>query len=72
MMTDEAVWKKRFFQMMAVRFAGTALALLGLVIGFGDLVEPGGNQPLGLVFLAAGVLAIALLPRALSRRWREP
>ncbi len=71
-MTDDAMWKKRFFQMMATRFAGTALALLGLVIGFGDLVEPGGNQPLGLVVLAAGLLAITLLPRALSRRWREP
>lgn len=71
-MTDDAVWKKRFFQMMAVRLAGTALALIGLVAGFGDLVEPGGNQPLGLIFLAAGLLAITLLPRALSRRWREP
>ena len=71
-MTDEDVWKKRFFMMMLVRFAGTALALLGMVVGFGDLVQPGGNRPLGLAFLAAGLLAITLFPRALSRRWRQP
>ena len=71
-MTDDDVWKKRFFLLMLVRLAGTALALLGMVVGFGDLVQPGGNRPLGLVFLAAGLLAITLVPRALSRKWREP
>ena len=58
--------------MTFVRLIGTALGLLGMAIGFGDLVEPGGNRLLGLPLIAAGLLGITIVPRMMSRRWRQP
>ena len=71
-MTDDDLWKRRFLLVTLVRLVGTTLALLGMVVAFGDLVQPGGNRALGLVLIAAGLVALSLGPRMLSRRWRQP
>ena len=71
-MTDEEMWKKRFVAMTFVRLLGTALGLLGLAIGFGDLVRPGGTPLLGYPLIVAALLVITLVPRTMSRRWRQP
>ena len=70
--TDEEMWKRRFFAMTFVRLVGTALGLTGLAIGFGDLVRPGGMPWLGFPLIVIGLLVITLVPRAMSRRWRQP
>ena len=71
-MNDEDVWKKRFFLLTLVRLVGTALALLGMAVAFGDLVEPGGSRVLGVLLVVAGLAALAVGPKMLSRRWRQP
>ena len=71
-MTDESVWKKRFLLIMLVRLGGTLIALLGMAIAFGDLVETGGSPILGFALVTVGLVDMTLVPRMLSRRWREP
>lgn len=71
-MTDEAVWKKRFLLITLVRLVGTVIALLGLSIAFGDLVETGGSPILGFALVLVGLVDLTLAPRILSRRWRQP
>ena len=71
-MTDEAVWKKRFLLVSLVRLCGTAIALLGMAIAFGNLVEPGGSPLLGVALIVVGLVDLAIVPRILSRRWRQP
>lgn len=71
-MTDEAMWKRRFFALMLARLSGTVLALLGLVIGFSDVFQPGGFRLPGIALIAAGLADLVILPIILRRRWREP
>jgi hypothetical protein len=71
-MTDEAMWKRRFFALMLARLAGTVLALGGLVVAYGDVARPGGFPALGIPLVIAGVIALALFPMLLRRRWRQP
>ena len=40
-MTDDAIWKRRFFTLMLARLSGTVLALLGLLVGFTDVFVAG-------------------------------
>jgi multisubunit Na+/H+ antiporter MnhB subunit len=71
-MSDENIWKKRFFIMTLARLTGTVLALLGMAIAFGNLVEPGGSRFIGVALVVAGLVIMAIVPRHLSRRWRRP
>ena len=71
-MTDEAMWKRRFFALMLARLAGTVLALGGLVVAYGDVARPGGFPALGIPLVIAGVITLALFPILLRRRWRQP
>jgi protein-S-isoprenylcysteine O-methyltransferase Ste14 len=69
-MTDDELWKKRFFTMTFVRLIGTALGLIGMGIAFGDWIRPGGAPWLGLPLVVAGLLGLTVAPRLMSRRWR--
>ena len=40
-MTDEEVWKKRFWVFALVRIGGLAMVLLGIAIAFTGLLQPG-------------------------------
>jgi hypothetical protein len=71
-MTDDDIWKRRFFTLMLARLSGTLLALGGLVVAYGDVVRPGGWPALGIPLVVAGVVDLALLPVILRRRWRQP
>jgi len=71
-MTDEAMWKRRFFALMLARLVGTLLTLSGLVVAYGDVVRPGGYLALGIPLTLVGVIALAVLPILLRRRWRQP
>lgn len=66
-MNDPA--QSRYFAMVAVRFAGVALILLGILVVRRVLELP---DALGYVLLAAGLAAFFLMPTALARRWRSP
>jgi len=70
-MTDEEVWKKRFFIFTAVRVAGLLVFLLGLVIAFSDLVRPGGWKLVGGILVICGVIDAVFAPRILKRSWDQ-
>ena len=71
-MTDDAMWKRRFFTLMLARLSGTVLALLGLLVGFTDVVVQGGYRAVGIVLIVAGTIDLAVLPIILRKRWRQP
>lgn len=71
-MTDETIWKRRFFTLMLARLSGTVLALLGLLVGFTDVFQQGGHRLLGILLVAAGIVDLIVLPIVLRKRWRQP
>lgn len=67
---NDDIARKRYFLMIGVRLGGVAGALLGLVlIGRTQATAP---KVLGIAIVLAALLLIALVPRALARRWRTP
>lgn len=66
---DEDRWRRRFQLFALVRLTGVALVLVGLAIGLGNLIRPGGVPLLGGVFVAAGLAEAMVVPRLLRRRW---
>lgn len=70
-MTDDAIWKRRFFTLMLARLSGTVLALLGLMVGFTDVFQVGGYRVLGILLVGAGLIDLAVLPILLRKHWRK-
>ncbi|GGA35614.1 hypothetical protein [Sphingomonas psychrolutea] len=70
-MTDPDVHvRNRYFAIVAARIGGSAGALLGLVlIARADATVP---KVIGTALVLSALLMIAILPRALARRWRTP
>jgi hypothetical protein len=70
-MTDtDAMARKRYFAMLAVRLAGTAGAVFGLfLLGRSDQIVV---RVLGIAIVLSALLMIALVPRSLAHRWRTP
>ena len=61
--------KRRFLVIQAVRGAGVAMILIGLLILRGEIAW---HPALGWVLLANGLLDVFLIPLVLARRWRSP
>jgi drug/metabolite transporter (DMT)-like permease len=62
--------RSRYYLMTGSRLLGVAGALLGLVlIGRAVAME---QKLIGLALVLAAMLFIAVVPRALARRWRTP
>lgn len=69
-MSEPDTARNRYFLMTASRLLGVAGALLGLVlIGRAVAME---QKLIGLALVLAAMLFIAVVPRALARRWRTP
>lgn len=69
-MTDEAEAKRRYFAIVGVRLAGTAGAVLGLMLVARAQTLP--PKILGIAVVLSALLMIAVVPRGLARRWRTP
>ena len=70
MSDPETTARNRYFLMTGCRLVGVAGALLGLVlIGRAVAME---QKLIGLALVLAAMLFIAVVPRALARRWRTP
>jgi hypothetical protein len=67
-MSDPA--RGRYFTMMAIELAAVAGAVFGLVLA-GRSVQTVPRLLGGAIVLAA-MLVMAVVPRALARRWRTP
>jgi hypothetical protein len=61
--------RNRFFIIHAVRFAGVAQVILGMVAAAGRLGLP---EWAGWVLIANGALDAFVIPQILARRWRTP
>ena len=70
-MTDpDATFRNRYLAFTATRIAGSAGALLGLVlIARADAPLP---KIIGTARVLSALLMIAIVPRALAKRWRSP
>lgn len=68
-MSDDPA-RNRWLAIVGARLAGTAGALLGLVL-LGRAVTTG-HRILGVALVLSALLMIAVVPRALARRWRTP
>lgn len=62
--------RNRYFTLVATRLAGSAGALLGLLlVARSDATLP---KVIGTALVLSALLMIAIVPRALARRWRTP
>jgi hypothetical protein len=62
--------RQRYFTMRAVELAGVAGAVFGLVIA--GRSEAMALRLLGAAIILSALLMIAIVPRAMARRWRTP
>lgn len=70
-MADEALWKKRFLALVAVRLTGVATFLAGIAIAYSDLVRPGGWPAVGAIVAIMGTLDAVFAPRVLKQLWKQ-
>lgn len=64
---QEALARKRFFALQAIRISGGAMAMLGAVIISGRLID---IPEVGYVLLVIGALDLFVMPNLISRSWR--
>jgi hypothetical protein len=60
----------RYFTMVAARIAGAAGAVLGLILIARATTLP--PKVIGTALVLSALLMMAVVPRALARRWRTP
>jgi len=70
-MADEDLWRRRFRLFLAVRLFGVAIFLLGIFIGFTDLLFEGGWPLLGVGIALMGLIDATFSPRLLKRLWEQ-
>jgi len=66
---DEALWRKRLLSQALVRGIGLAIFLLGLAIGYTDLMRAGGWPQVGAIVALLGVVDALVAPRVLKKAW---
>jgi di/tricarboxylate transporter len=66
---DEALWRKRLLSASLLRAMGLAIFLLGLAIGYTDLMREGGWPQVGAIVAILGVIDALLSPRLLKKAW---
>lgn len=64
------VARNRYFMMVATRIIGAGGALFGLVLLSRAPTLP--LKILGMAIVLSALLAMAVVPRSLARRWRTP
>lgn len=70
-MTDaERLAMKRYYAIVAVNLIATAGAVFGLVIA--GRAQDWVNSVLGGAILLSGLYVMAVVPRAMARRWKTP
>ncbi len=71
---DDALAKKRFFALSAMRLMGALFIIAGflLIRGAWPVAGPPADRWIGVAVVLAGVFDFAVMPRILARRWRSP
>ena len=65
----EDLARKRYMVISAVRLAGAAMAVAGLLIVNGNIRA---DPLVGYFLLVVGLVDVFLMPMALARKWRTP
>lgn len=68
-MIDEALARRRYYTIAAVRLAGIAMMLLGITVLAGKIDWP---PVAGWLIAANGVIDALIVPILLAKRWRSP
>jgi predicted cobalt transporter CbtA len=71
---DDALAKKRFFAITAMRLMGAIFVAIGFVLirgGF-ELAGQPTDRWIGVAVVLIGAFDFALMPLLLARRWRSP
>ena len=61
--------KAKFIVLQALRWSGTGLVMLGLLILYGKIALP---DEVGYVFFVVGLLDALIMPGVLARMWKTP
>ncbi len=71
---DDALAKKRFFAITAMRLMGAIFVLIGFVLirGGWDLAGQPTDRWIGVAVVLVGAFDFAVMPLLLARRWRSP
>ncbi|WP_374943905.1 hypothetical protein [Sphingomonas sp.] len=70
MSPQDALARRRWFTILAARFAGMAGAVFGLLLlSRAETVAP---KLLGIAIVLSAMAMIMIVPPALARRWRTP
>jgi hypothetical protein len=67
-MTEDPA-RRRFMVVQAMRWAGVALVMLGLLVIDGRIDLP---REAGYVLFAVGIIDALVMPTVLARRWKSP
>lgn len=72
--TDDALAKKRFFAISAMRVMGAIFVLVGFVLirGGWELAGQPTDRWIGVALVLIGAFDFAVMPLLLARRWRSP
>ncbi|MGH6634214.1 hypothetical protein [Sphingopyxis sp.] len=72
--TDDALAKKRFFALNAMRLMGAIFVLIGFVLirGGWELAGQPTDRWIGVAVVLIGAFDFAVMPLLLARRWRSP
>lgn len=72
-MSDDPA-RGRFFTIQAVRLAGVAFVVIGMLIVTRRIVLPAwlGAPWIGYVLIANGLIDVLVIPTKLARRWKTP
>jgi hypothetical protein len=68
-MTGRDPAKRRFMAIQAMRFAGAALVIVGLLVIERRIDLP---RQAGYVLLLVGLIDALVMPTVLARRWKSP
>jgi hypothetical protein len=72
--TADALAKRRFIALNAIRFLGAIFTLAGFVLirGGWTLAGQPADRWIGVVVVLIGLFDFAVMPKILARRWRSP
>lgn len=71
---DDALARKRFFALSAMRIMGAIFIIAGFILirGAWTLAGQPTDRWIGVAVVIVGVFDFAIMPRILARRWRSP
>ena len=68
---DEQLWKRRFVIFTATRLTGVFVFVLGVLLGFTDVIQEGGMPLVGGLVALIGAIDMIFAPKLLKKHWEQ-